>query len=340
MSKFGIGFLGSGPVAQAIHVPFARQFSKDLTIAFFMDIATDLAETLANQHQAKWTIDEDELINDPSVDVVVVGSPNGHHARQILKSCAAGKRLVLAEKPLAVSRAELKEIRSAAMASETQIVVGTMHAYDEAFLSALDFWKSLGSKVHTVEVNCYLPTNDEMIDYATQLIKPDPSVAATAGGTPPSVKDLLTGGVLGLAMHDIPGIREFVSGDIKLRTVNYVAPWGYLLEGQSEEVLIRMIGQMPGAWRADWSMTVFADNAIMKIQFQPSYVDSGSALVTVSNKGEERIFHSSTSPYTSEWQEIVSVLRKTKAPRFDLDRISSDLEFALSIIHQFDYLGL
>lgn len=325
--------MGSGPVAQAIHVPFVRSFPSDLSIQHFMDVDSALAEKLGEQHSANWTTNEDTLIGDPNVSVVVVGSPNNHHARQIIKSCKAGKKVVLAEKPLAVTHAELAEIQEAAKEYGTTIIVGTMHAFDEAYLEALAFWQSKNLVATSIDVKCFLPTNDEMVNYATELITPTPNKNAGTGA-PPSIRDLITGGVLGLTMHDIPSVRDFAPGKFTLIRGEYVTPWGYLFEGHSGEIAIRFLAQLPGEWEPEWTMTVNAANATMLIRFQPSYVDAGSAIVEVTTSDEVRVFKEEKSPYTSEWQEIIDIVVKGKSPIYGLSRISEDLEFALSIIDQ------
>ncbi len=54
----------------------------------------------------------DDLIDDPAVDVVSVASHDDAHAGQIIRALRRGKH-VFAEKPLCVSRRELREIRGA-----------------------------------------------------------------------------------------------------------------------------------------------------------------------------------------------------------------------------------
>jgi predicted dehydrogenase len=61
----------------------------------------------------------DELLRDPEVDVVYVGSPNAHHAFQTIKAAEAGKH-VFCEKPLAST---LEECRSMVEACEKHRVM-------------------------------------------------------------------------------------------------------------------------------------------------------------------------------------------------------------------------
>lgn len=55
------------------------------------------------------TTNEDELINDPSIDIIDICTPNICHFETLKKVIAAGKH-ILCEKPLCISPAEAKEI--------------------------------------------------------------------------------------------------------------------------------------------------------------------------------------------------------------------------------------
>lgn len=336
MSNYGIGFLAAGPVAQSIHIPVARRYSDQLTIAHIMDVDAGLAQRLGEQHDAKWTTNEDDVINDPNVHIVVVGSPNKFHARQIVKACEAGKKLVLAEKPLATNEEELEQIRIAAEKSGTAIVVGAMHALDTAYLRALDYWNSLGVEANSIEVSCYLPPNDEFVRLATDLLSPtNPSIPV--GGVRPAnatMVEKITAGILGLASHDVPLIREFKNAIPKLDFAAGLAPWGYLLQGSVGDATLRIIGLLPGEWQPHWTFRALGENAAFEIEFQPSYVLSGSAVVRVTVGGEVDEFSNDLAAYEAEWEEIIAVVSGAKRAHYDLARVSNDLRFSLAMIEQ------
>lgn len=325
MNAFGVGFLGSGPVTQAIHVPTIRRFPQ-LRIARFMDVDAQLAGQLAAQHRADFTNDEDELVNDPSVDIVVVCSPNEHHARQVIKACSAGKRVVLAEKPLALSPSQGREIQAAAQASGTHIVVGAMHAFDDAYLQARALFESLKQPVRFVEVRCLLPSNDEFIALATQLIASPERRPVT--GSAPTLGNSVVNGILGLAMHDIPLVRDFLPGLVVLQTAQYVSPWGYALHGAAGGVAFKIVALMPGEWEPDWTLEVVGDDASLHVQFKPSYVLAGSAVATVRSGAQSRRLEYSRSAYESEWQHVIDLASGLGEPLYPLERILRDLDFA------------
>ena len=341
MGAFGVGFLGAGPVAQAIHLPTIGRFTEQLKPVHFMDVDLSLVERLARRYQASWTTNEDELIRNPEVEIVVVGSPNSHHARQVIKCCEAGKKVVLAEKPLAVSIEELAAIREASTNSGTRIVVGTMHAFDEAYLEALELWNSLGVSPHSIEVSSYLPANEEFVDLATQLIAPTAASKSAASGANPSPSQLeldkvtVSNGILGLAMHDIPLIREFAGSAFTVDFAAATKPWGYLIHAANEHQTLRLLAKMPGAWEPVWTFRANSRDHVFELRFKPSYVHAGSCIARITTPSETFEFSTSTSPYESEWSEILHLAIDEKArPRYSLERIENDAAFALSLVEQ------
>lgn len=60
----------------------------------------------------RWTSDLDAAVNDPDIDVVLVGVPNDAHRDVVLRAAAAGKN-ILCTKPLARTAAEAKEMLDA-----------------------------------------------------------------------------------------------------------------------------------------------------------------------------------------------------------------------------------
>jgi predicted dehydrogenase len=60
--------------------------------------------------------DYEQLVSDPEVDVVYIATPHSEHRENALLAIAAGKH-VLVEKPIAVTAAEARDIRDAAVAA-------------------------------------------------------------------------------------------------------------------------------------------------------------------------------------------------------------------------------
>jgi predicted dehydrogenase len=78
---------------------------------------------LAERHGIPRTTDDwRELAGDPTIDAVVIGTPNSLHAAQAIACLEAGKH-VLVEKPMARTLAEAEAMNAAAAASEASLMV-------------------------------------------------------------------------------------------------------------------------------------------------------------------------------------------------------------------------
>jgi myo-inositol 2-dehydrogenase/D-chiro-inositol 1-dehydrogenase len=331
VKAIGVGFLGAGLVTQAIHIPALQRFAADFRIVSVMDVDAALAEGVAELHGASWTTDEDVLIANEDVDVVVIASPDRFHARHLLKACAAGKAGVLAEKPLVLDPADLVDVRTAFDGSPTELVVGNMHAYDETFQVALTRWRAMDTPVTAVDVRCYLPSNEEMTALATTLVRSGAALTATAA---PSELALVSAGITSVAIHDIPLVRQFVPAVPKLDCARFVHPWGYFLQGSADDVVIRYIGMMEGAWRPDWSMTVCGAAARLHIEFQPSFVLAGSCTVRIETPTSTWTGRGTRSGYEGEWDEMRRLLRGEGPAQIELHRAVDDAQYALDLVRQ------
>src|SRR5690348_14645928 len=101
--RLGVGFVGAGPVTQAIHLPTLARLTELFQVTHVTDISKDVAATVAARVGARWSTSIEELLGDPLVDVVAVCGPHQFHAAQVIAACRAGKKAVLCEKPFAMS---------------------------------------------------------------------------------------------------------------------------------------------------------------------------------------------------------------------------------------------
>jgi 1,5-anhydro-D-fructose reductase (1,5-anhydro-D-mannitol-forming) len=120
----GWGFIGASTVA--------RQFMRNAvasdprsTVNAVMSSSLPRAEAFAEEHQVPAAYDAiEQLLEDPSVDVVYISTTNERHCQQTLAAAAAGKH-VLCEKPLALSVADAVTMRDACAGAG--VVMGTNH---------------------------------------------------------------------------------------------------------------------------------------------------------------------------------------------------------------------
>lgn len=129
-----VGIIGTGVMGAdhartlATHVPGAL-------LASVYDADARRARSVADQTGAATVADSPAaLIQDRSVDAVLIASPDGTH-KQLVLDCLAARKHVLCEKPLAPTPGECRDV----IAAETKlghrlVQVGYMRRYDPAYV--------------------------------------------------------------------------------------------------------------------------------------------------------------------------------------------------------------
>lgn len=330
----GVGLLGAGPVAQAIHLPVIANLSGRLRVTKVMDVDAALAERVAARCDAASTASLDEVLQDPAVDIVAVCSPHAFHAEQVIAACQAGKRAVLCEKPMTTTARQARQLAAASAASKVPVVVGTMHAYDPAYAAARRHWGDLPRTATLVRSVIYLPSNDLMIAAATDPAAPAEKAPAAdtarALPHPPNIRDA----ILGLAMHALPLIREFVPRTGTVSFARMLKPWGYSLACTSGDRAVQLIGFMPGRWAPDWRLSVWGAGQELHVAFPPSYVLAGSATASLAAVGSCRSWHYPDNGYQAEWEHLADVAEGRTPPDPSLDTAVADLLRAIDIAEQ------
>ncbi len=93
----------------------------------------------------------EELLNDPTVELVIVAAPNDLHKELSIKAMDAGKN-VICEKPVALGSGELREMIAASARNQVLFTVHQNRRWDEDFLIAKQLYdrQTLG-KVFRIE---------------------------------------------------------------------------------------------------------------------------------------------------------------------------------------------
>src|SRR5450759_2571658 len=101
----GWGIVGPGGIADREMAPaIAADSNSELVAVVARD--PDKGRAFAEKHGAGWSgTDYDEMLKRSDVDVVLITTPNGLHADQVVAAAGAGKH-VLGDKPLALTAAD------------------------------------------------------------------------------------------------------------------------------------------------------------------------------------------------------------------------------------------
>jgi myo-inositol 2-dehydrogenase / D-chiro-inositol 1-dehydrogenase len=328
----GVGFLGAGPVTQAIHLPSLARLTDLFAVRHVMDIDPAVAEAVAGRVRARSSSSIEELLADPDVDVVAICSPHKFHAEQVIAACRAGKKAVLCEKPFAVSEEEAARISEVSAETRVPIIVGAMHTFDPGWLAAQELWGDLPETAHTVRSSIVLPPNARFEDFATEVItRPIPS--APDYSDPSVVKARLEAIILGLAIHDLPLVRRFVPHfrDLHVLHATIVKPFGYSITFRAGGRTVELLASMSKTWKPEWTFEAFSADSALKLSFTPSYVQAGSAVAEYSSPGRTVVAGPfSHNGYEGEWRHIADIVAGTAAAPA-AGTLIHDLSFALKI---------
>lgn len=332
MTRLGVGFLGAGIATQAIHLPTLAAMPDRAEVRYVMDVDAAVAGRVAAWSGARATTELGEVLDDPDVDVVVVASPAGAHAEQVIAACASGKRAILCEKPLATNRDDARLMLEAARSSGTPVLAGTMHGYDPACRAAIEAWRSVGAEAVLVRSRINLPADDVYIHAATQpLTEPPPWTEPPRPWPPGAASAFVTDILLGLVIHDIPLVREFLPDAGQVTSAATPAPIGYMLAARSGAGCADFLGLVAADWEADWSLEALGPTARLRIEFPPSYVHARSATARLDTPDGTREWRYPQDGYQSEWSHLADVSAGLAEPLIPLETAVADLEYALQL---------
>ena len=129
MKQVRIGLVGTGYIGRCHAIAYAQAptvFSLDaeLVLEYLAEVTSELAEKKAKEFGFKrFTDDWRDIVQDPSVDVVDICTPNFLHKEIALAAIANGKH-VYSEKPLALTAVDAKLMYEAAKQAGVKTLVG------------------------------------------------------------------------------------------------------------------------------------------------------------------------------------------------------------------------
>jgi predicted dehydrogenase len=134
----------------------------------------------AAEHGLAFAPDLAEALGDPSIDAVILCTPHALHASQVL-ACAAAKKHVLCEKPLALTRADAERSVAACNAAGVTLGIGHERRYEPAIVEVRRLVREgvLGTIMH-VEANF---NHDKLANVPAGDWRASPKDAPAAGMT-------------------------------------------------------------------------------------------------------------------------------------------------------------
>lgn len=110
--KIHIALAGAGGFVKGMHIPNLQSLSRHYQIHAVASHTGSNASNTSKQVGAQYsTTDYQEILNDPKVNAILIGTRHDQHAAMVIEALQAGKH-VLVEKPLTLTRDELETIRN------------------------------------------------------------------------------------------------------------------------------------------------------------------------------------------------------------------------------------
>ena len=132
MRKVQVGFIGAGHFISARHLPTAHT-SENMDIRAIADLNEELLKKHSSNVQVGYTTtDYRKILDDPEVEMVIIGTKQDSHARFIIESLDAGK-WVLCEKPMAETEEETQAVLDAEKRNPGKLAIGFNRRFAPAY---------------------------------------------------------------------------------------------------------------------------------------------------------------------------------------------------------------
>lgn len=131
----GIGVIGCGRIGQ-VHAKTIASLQSASLVAV-ADPFEKFGRMVADDYATTWTPDWQDLLVNPQINGVVIGSPTPFHAEQIIKTAEAGKD-IFCEKPISNDLAVIDSCLDAVKACGVRLLVGFQRRFDTNFIKVRD----------------------------------------------------------------------------------------------------------------------------------------------------------------------------------------------------------
>src|SRR5450759_5256170 len=135
----GVGLIGYGAIAQAHAASITA--TPGLLLAGICDVSDERRGQAARDWSVRTHARSEQLLDDPEVGLVVVGTPPSIHADSVMSALRAGKHVVC-EKPFALRVEDVDRMIDAAAARDLVLTVFQSRRWDPDYLALRDVVRS------------------------------------------------------------------------------------------------------------------------------------------------------------------------------------------------------
>jgi predicted dehydrogenase len=132
-SKLRVGIIGCGLIGKRrAEIASSHQLS---TCTYVADLKQARAKELADQLKCRWSLNREDLIGNPEIDVIVISTPN-RWLVPLAKEALKNKKHVLIEKPMGRNLEEANDLWNTSKGSSSLLKIGFNHRYHPALRAA------------------------------------------------------------------------------------------------------------------------------------------------------------------------------------------------------------
>ncbi|MFC4223514.1 Gfo/Idh/MocA family oxidoreductase [Lysinibacter cavernae] len=295
-----IAIIGAGTISQSVHIPLLRRAGFNLTAV--CDLSPSRVTEVAALFGLRGVTNPDDIFGDQDIDAVIIATP-GSHADLTARALQAGKH-VLAEKPLALTIAEIEQLERIHETSGRVAQVGYMKMYDPLTARARTETQAL-TDTRLVRITVAHPDDSPQIDHLRMAVPPRDADMAVINAA---------------NAYEDARVSEAL-GDAPASLANY---YKNVLNGSvvHELSLIRALGlELPTEWTADAFPTLDGDapacllatgsvgdiRYILSWNWVPEYPEYDEELNILASNG--RLSYRMAKPYLLEERSVLNVQR-------------------------------
>lgn len=129
MEKLRIGIIGAGRIGR-VHAQSIANYVPGAEVAAISDVFVKAAEDIAKELSIpKVCADYHEILNDPSIDAVLICSPTNTHCDISMEAAAAGKH-IFCEKPVDLDPEKIKKCKETVEKAGVKMMTGFNRRFD------------------------------------------------------------------------------------------------------------------------------------------------------------------------------------------------------------------
>ncbi|MFA6689538.1 MAG: Gfo/Idh/MocA family protein [Sphaerochaetaceae bacterium] len=350
-----IGIIGLGEVAQLMHLPILSDMTERCSISAVSDVSGNLVEHITTKYGIPFgSTNGSDVIIDPSIDAVVILSPDQYHGQYVRQALEADKH-VFVEKPATLTAEELEDLVEVHKRHPASIVmVGYMRRFAAPFLTAKEIMAAQPKKTEYLrfrDIICeapfysgqarkaYVPTDipPEVLLAGRQRRKEqiDQAIGAQSTDSERTTYQALTG----LGCHTLSAVRELFGLPKKIRSVTTSQDGRHL-------VITFDYGDFIGVYELvndqdivqfDAAIEIFQRDRKLKIKYETPYIRNQPLHLEViesdRHSTKTTIYGPTyTDPFKVEMETFFDCIEQKRQPKTGLEDALEDLRLFTQII--------